>query len=424
VDYYSDMQADILLGKNDVSYIDINSLHMTSNRKYQETHPWLTFHIDMERASPGLWLALGECQSKCEHIAGVPLQPDSAERLYRLYLAKGALATTAIEGNTLSEEEVLQHLEGKLELPRSREYLKQEIDNILEACNRTLAEVKARIRLPLTAQRIMELNRIVLDKLPLDEGVRPGEIRRHDVTVARYRGAPAEDCFHLLERLCNWLSGRDFTPAHTGVVLATAILKSVIAHLYLAWIHPFADGNGRTARLVEFQILISSGVPAPAAHLLSNHYNQTRAEYYRQLDHASKSGGDVLPFISYAIQGLVDGLRSQLQEVRRLQLDIAWQNYVHDSFRHKTGATYDRRKHLVLDLSTQAAPVPLAALAQLSPRLAVAYANKTKRTLARDVNELMKMGLLRKEKGAFRARKERILAFLPPRAEPSNSGSE
>lgn len=55
-----------------------------------------------------------------------------------------------------------------------------------------------------------------------------------------------------------------------------AIFKAVVAHLYLAWIHPVGDGNGRTARLVEFQILLSSGVPSPAAHLLSNHYNQTR----------------------------------------------------------------------------------------------------------------------------------------------------
>ena len=57
-------------------------------------------------------------------------------------------------------------------------------------------------------------------------------------------------------------------------------------------------------------ILVISGVPAPAAHLLSNHYNQTRSEYYRQLGRASQSGGDVLPFITYAVRGFVDGLRA------------------------------------------------------------------------------------------------------------------
>jgi hypothetical protein len=57
-----------------------------------------------------------------------------AQGLHRLYLEKGALATTAIEGNTLTENEVLQHLEGTLKLPPSKEYPGQEIDNIVGAC--------------------------------------------------------------------------------------------------------------------------------------------------------------------------------------------------------------------------------------------------------------------------------------------------
>jgi Fic family protein len=248
----------------------------------------------MRRAEPSLWITLGECASKCEHIAGVPLLPETASRLYLVYLAKGALATTAIEGNTLSEQEVLNHLEGKLKLPPSREYLAQEIDNVVRGCNSILAEISSRRQPDLDRNRIEELNRIILNKLSLEEGVVPGEVRRHGVTVARYRGAPAEDCAYLLERLCQWLASPDFAPAGEFSI-QTSILKAIVAHLYLAWIHPFGDGNGRTARLVEFQILICSGVPAPAAHLLSNHYNQTRTEYYRQLDHASRSGGDVLP---------------------------------------------------------------------------------------------------------------------------------
>jgi Fic family protein len=100
----------------------------------------------------------------------------------------------------------------------------------------------------------------------------------------------------------------------------------VVAHLCLAWIHPFGDGNGRTARLVEFQILLGAGVPTPAAHLLSNHYNQTRTEYYRQLDRASKSGGEIVPFIEYAARGFVDGLREQLHKIRDQQWDVSWRS--------------------------------------------------------------------------------------------------
>jgi Fic family protein len=294
-------------------------------------------------------MLLGECRSKCEHIAGVPLPPDKAARMYAVYLAKGALATTAIEGNTLSEQEVLDHLEGKLKLPPSREYLAQEIDNIIAACNEILGEVSEKRTLNLSADRIRELNRIVLNNLTLDHGVTPGEIRQHEVTVARYRGAPAEDCYHLLERLCEWLAGTEFIPAAEHLILPIAILRAILAHVYLAWIHPFGDGNGRTARLVEFQILISSGVPAPAAHLLSNHYNQTRTEYYRQLENASRSGGDLVPFVDYALRGFVDGLKQQLDHVRQQQWDAAWRDHVQEAF--------DRRPDCDLTSNSQLAPV-------------------------------------------------------------------
>jgi hypothetical protein len=102
-------------------------------RTFERTHSWITFHIDLRHAGPSLWMLLGEAASKCEHIAGVPLRPSVAQSLHQLYLAKGALATTAIEGNTLTEKEVLAHLQGKLKLPPSKEYLAREVDNIVAA---------------------------------------------------------------------------------------------------------------------------------------------------------------------------------------------------------------------------------------------------------------------------------------------------
>ena len=72
-------------------------------RKYEESHPWITFEVDLKRAPHSLWLQLGECSSKIEHISRVPLVHGSAKDLYDVYLAKGVQATTAIEGNTLSD---------------------------------------------------------------------------------------------------------------------------------------------------------------------------------------------------------------------------------------------------------------------------------------------------------------------------------
>jgi hypothetical protein len=102
---------------------------------YVKSHPWITFSLDTREAKLFTWMRLGEIQSKCQHIAGSLLDPETAAKFYYIYLAKGALATTAIEGNTLSEEQVGHLLKGTLSLPKSKEYLRQEVDNIIAACN-------------------------------------------------------------------------------------------------------------------------------------------------------------------------------------------------------------------------------------------------------------------------------------------------
>lgn len=381
-------------------------------RTFEKTHPWISFRVDLRPATPVLWMKLGEASSKCEHIAGVPLRVGTADQLHRLYLAKGAQATTAIEGNPLTVEEVQRHLKGQLRLPMSQEYHTDEIDNVVRAFD----EIDARVRsgdTSLTLKRICELNEQVLRGQPLEEGVTPGQIRAHSVTVGDvYRGAPAEDCAFLVEQLCGWLAGADFE-APQGMETVYGIIKAVVSHLYLAWIHPFGDGNGRTARLVEFQILLTAGVPTPAAHLLSNHYNHTRREYYRQLNLASQSGGDLLPFLEYAVTGFMEGLREQLTLIRDQQWDVTWENYVHDLFRAEHSPSRTRRRHLALALGERKESATYAEIRGLTPRLAVEYHDKTDKTIQRDLNDLEQMGLVERVPRGVRAKREIILAFLP-----------
>lgn len=343
-----------------------------------------------------------------EHLAGVPLQPGTAQRLHTVYLAKGVQGTTAIEGNTLSEEQVEKIIEGSSELPKSKHYLQQEVRNVLDAC----AFIVAQPRFEITTTNICELNRMVLRNLTLEDGVAPGKIRKHIVGVFRYRAPHGDDAEFLVDRMCEWLRELDVTmPEYTGR-MGRAILLAIVAHLYIAWIHPFGDGNGRTARLLEVAILLEAGVPTPAAHLLSNHYNETRSEYYRQLDHASKSGGDMVPFITYALQGFVDGLRAQVSKVREQQMAVAWVNYVHEVF--PKGLPSQRCKTLLLDLATVGRFVPKKELPNVSTRVLKEYHSKTERTLMRDIRTLVEMGLIEHHpKAGYRARTEIIAAFLP-----------
>lgn len=373
---------------------------------YLNTHPWITFELDLRDAPVRFWTLLGDANAKCEFISGIPLMPEVAERLNAVSLERGARATTAIEGNTLSEEQVSMLARGELALPPSKEYLAQEVSNILAVFNEMIGLGQAP---PLNTDRVKCLNARILEGLELAGGTVAGEIRVHSVEVARYRGAPASDCEYLLNRLCDWLNDMEFEIGHAK--FAPAILKSIIAHLYLAWIHPFGDGNGRVARLVEYQILLSAGIPNPVTHLLSNHYNDTRSEYYRRLDGASKEPSGPMDFLVYALQGFADGLTEQIETIKDQIRNDSWTNYVHVSFRNRNGASDTRRRHLVLDLSDLDHPVRRRDIRLLTPRLAEAYSGKTDKTITRDLNTLHRLGLITRSGGNISANKRIMRAF-------------
>lgn len=380
-------------------------------KEYERTHPWLTYMLDMRKFSHELWLLLGEVQSKCLHIASVPIKPELSSILHSTYLAKGIHATTAIEGNTLTEKEVKERIEGTLKLPESLEYQGREVDNILRGFNKVRDDLLRGGSDDLTLSEINDFNRIILENLPHEEHITPGALRKVNVGVMGYRGAPPEDCEYLLSRLCEWLNQEELKPAGKNAI-AFGVIRAVLCHLYLAWIHPYGDGNGRTARLLELKILLSAGVPVPAAHLLSNYYNRTRAEYYKQLDYASKSNGDILPFIRYAAQGMVDGLQEQLTFIQIEQLKIFWRDFVYERFGPEPGKIDRRKRRLALDLDLFAHPVPADKLREATPKIALAYATKTLRTMQRDLDELVKMELVAKTPEGYRANTEVLFRFF------------
>jgi Fic family protein len=384
---------------------------------YLQTHPWLTFTMDTRQFHFSTWVLLGEAVSKCEHVAGSLLSPELADNLMKVYLAKGALATTAIEGNTLNEDEARQLVEGSLRLPQSKEYLGIEIDNIVRTSNALLSAYKnATFPDRFSPDFICQLNFDVLAGLSVEDHVTPGVYRSVSVGVADYRGAPAKDISILMQRLCDWINQPWILPTamygqHESKRLE-AIIKSVIAHLYLAWIHPFGDGNGRTARLMEFSILLRAGCPFPTAHLLSNHYNETRSDYYKQLSYASKSGGDVTRFIAYAVRGFVDQIRQQITYIRDTQHDIFWQHYLHKILGDSD--TGRRRRYLVMDLAENYPQgIDKTKLRETSVRVYKNYIRHDDHTVSLDVQELTRLQILVQDADQIKANKDIVLAFLP-----------
>ena len=386
---------------------------------YTESHPWITFSAsDVNDLPPRTWMLLGEARAICEQITSTPLKPGVVEHLNEVALIKGALATTAIEGNTLNEEQVAGIYRGEYTAPPSRKYQEREVRNVLDALTKIDEQATSGSLAPVTAELICDYNFQVLYATEHAADAQPGQFREHSVVAGNYRGAPAQDCPYLTRRLAERLESEMFRSDDPDTAFALTVIQAIYAHLYIAWIHPFGDGNGRTARLLEFMLLARSGqLPLLAAHLLSNHYNLTRDRYYRELQAASQTSS-TQSFLAYAAQGLVDGLREQIEFVREQQLSVSWTNYVNEAMdRFPTSQASNRQRALVLSMPFDEA-VARSDLAALTPALAALYAKAGPRTLSRDLNRLANAGLIVRDGRSWKANIDVMFTFMPPAAAP------
>ena len=383
-------------------------------KRYEDQNPWISFEFKVQMDT--LWALLGEAYSKTQHLVGTSLPPGFARELASVYLRRGALASTAIEGNTLSLDELNKIMDEGHKLPPSQEYLEREVANVLSALDVVCKTAKPGAFL-LSPEWIMRQNATILDGLDVDDHVEPGEYTTKQLVVGAYRAAPPQDVPYLVDRLCRWLNEEYISRANAPGTpedqrFYLAFLAAALGHLYVAWIHPFGDGNGRTARILQAAVLANSGVvPWVSVNLLSDFYNRTRTRYYRALADASERG-DVAGFIRYSAQGYVDQLREQIEEAQRFQRRIAWQSYVHEVMRAETsGKAKDRRRELVLAMPEE--PIPRKDIPSLSKELYAAYAD-TERTLSRDLARLLKLELVRAEgRGGWAANTRVMDAFMP-----------
>ena len=396
------------------------------------THPFIKFPPNAGEFRPRVWLLLGEIQARIDHLKNLPIPRDDSNLLRRVYLTKGVHSTTAIEGNSFSEEEVRKIIEGELKARPSREYQQQQIDNMVNAFN---VVGKTQLRgssTPFSLALLNSYHEIVLNELDdsLANEVVVGALRTHRVMVGRYLAAPPEDCTQLINRYCDWLNHE--MPAPEGYEIAAQIVKAMVAHVYFAWIHPYGDGNGRMTRLVEFVILLRAGVPDVAAHLLSNFYNKTRDQYYQHLqdshgdfrDGSYSEEGNLQGFIEYALQGFKDELDEQFSMIHATQVRIIWHDFIHAEFRKRFSenltSSRQRQKRLILDLTVHRfdTAVTKGEIKELTSAQSIGYADRNKRMIQRDLNALVDMELLIHDGTGYKPNTDILMAFF------ANSHSE
>lgn len=376
-------------------------------RAYEQTHPWLSFRFDPRQIPGAVWIRLGESAALGNGLRAAVLPVQEGSLIKYIATLQGVLANAALDGNTLTEYQMDRVLEGSLQLPPSQLFMEREVHNLLKAVAWTEARVKARDS-DTGPWALQVLNAQVMKELV--EGVVPGEYRTvRDPNPSG--GVLPEDIPVVLERLHDWLSGPLFHPTHEEERMPLAIMAALLCHLYLVWTAPFPAGNGRTARLMEFQLLLQAGLPAVAAHRMAMHAAATRGEYERQIAHATRPGGDPIPFLAHMVQGFAEGLQALAREVEQAQ----YQHLAREELRALVdlgdAPAAERLLALATGIHEQEGRITTAGLPLLSPEVAHFYARLNPKTLQRDLARLEKLGLVERGRGTVRARPPAIRPF-------------
>ena len=341
--------------------------------------------------SPKTRYQLGQCDALVSAIRATPVRPEHHRRLLDAALARGAMATNGIEGSPLGEDDVAEVMAGR-RLPPSRSYQATEVMNVVSATNTLLDEIAAGDAEPVAAELLLRVHRMIGKNLGERLSAVPGEFRTEG-GGGNYSAPRTEDVPGLVDGVFGWLC-QEF-PQGDGEDFGRAVVRALVTHVYVLWIRPFGDGNGRTARLLEAYILAAAGSPAVASHVLTNFYNETRREYFRQLQLASRDRS-LTSFIAYAAEGLRDGLGSVFDKVGRANFEAAWRSFVFDRFAahdHRKKTVFKRRRELALAIPLEGA-LEIDEIALLDTHMARRYGGLSKRTLRRDLIVLVEAGLL------------------------------
>ena len=335
---------------------------------------------------------LGQCDSLISAIRETPVRPEHRRRFLHAALARGAEATTAVEGGSPGEPEAGRPTAGRRPAA-SRDPQEAEIAGVVRATRTLLGEIEAGTPRPVDTHLLLRAHRMIGETPGKRPDAEPGRFRTEG-QAAPHTAPRADEVPELAERVLDWLT-REFPRSGPGGDFGQAIVRALVTHVYVLWIRPFAYGNGRTARLLEAYVLAAAGSPAIASHLLADHYAETRREYFRQLEAASRDRS-LTSFIGYAVEGLRDGLRDLHAAVADASFRTAWQDFVAarlagSGLRKRT--VLNRRRKLMLSMPLEGS-VDIEEVALLDAGVACAYGGLSRRTLRRDLLFLVDTGLL------------------------------
>ena len=257
--------------------------------------------------SPGLLTNVEHIGRILGFLQAVQLPGIYARELLATVEAEIVHASTAIEGNTLTQEQVTQVLAG-LPVQALRRDI-QEVKNY----QATLVYIHAIAdhTTAFTHQTILELHYRLLQGV---DNTLAGRYRTGFVRVGEYLPPDPFLVHPLMDDLLAWMN----TPTPAGY---SHLLYAGIVHYQFVAIHPFADGNGRTARALTTLYLLRNGYDITRSFALETHYNRDRAAYYAALHAADTATGpsgerDLTPWLEYFVAALLVEARGAESRIR------------------------------------------------------------------------------------------------------------
>jgi Fic family protein len=251
---------------------------------------------------------LAEAKAALMSLTAMPFQRSWAEALQKLQLKQEAAGTSRIEGAEFTDRE----LDAALREETPEETLTRSQRQARAAVNTYRWIAKLPNDRPITADLIREIHRRIVTGCD-DDHCPPGQLRSagNNVTFGtpRHRGAEGgRECEIAFRRLGEGLE-REFR-GHDLLVQGLGL------HYHIGAMHPFMDGNGRTARAAEALFLQRAGLKDSLFIAMSNYYYEEKPSYLAALSAAREANYDLTSFLSFGLKGVAKQCRRLLGEIR------------------------------------------------------------------------------------------------------------
>ncbi len=158
---------------------------------------------------------------------------------------------------------------------------------------------------PLTEELLLQIHHLITDGT-LDNAADAGRLRQNDDVVVEngithevvHTPPPFQEIPQFVEDLCAFFNNQSTEP------FIHPIIKGIVVHFMIAYMHPFVDGNGRTARALFYWYMLKQGYWLTEFLSISRIIYRAKAKYERSFLYAESDGNDIGYFIAYNLRVL------------------------------------------------------------------------------------------------------------------------